>query len=96
MTNISGRELRIPLRVKPEEKALIEQGARARGLTVTDFLLTNGLREAERALCERTLFTLDDETYNHFMSVLERPARVVPEIHQKIEKNRKSKWKILD
>jgi uncharacterized protein (DUF1778 family) len=96
MTNVSGRELRIPLRVKPEEKALIEQGARARGLTVTDFLLTNGLREAESALCERILFALDEESYTHFMSVLERPARTIPEISQKIDKNRSSKWKVMD
>ncbi len=95
MAVTAGRELRIPLRVKPEQKALIERAAEARGLTVTDFVLSLALREAEIAVTERRLFTLDPDAYDHFLAVLERPARVVPEIAHRLEKIRKSKWKVV-
>jgi uncharacterized protein (DUF1778 family) len=95
MAQISAIEPRIAMRVDPAQKALIERGAQARGLSVTDFMVTLALREAEIALTERSLFVLDDESYNHFLAVLERPARIKPELRHLLEKNKKSKWKAL-
>ena len=94
MAQTQGTEQRIAMRVEPEQKALIERGARARGLSVTDFMLTLALREAEIALTERTLFGLDEETYNHFLAVLERPAQEKPELRRLVENNRGRKWKM--
>ncbi|MDR3440933.1 DUF1778 domain-containing protein [Telmatospirillum sp.] len=94
MAQTSGNESRIAMRVDPDQKALIERGAQARGLSVTDFMLTLALREAEIALTERTFFVLDDETYDHFLVILDRPAQEKPELGRLVEKNKRSKWKI--
>jgi uncharacterized protein (DUF1778 family) len=94
MAQTSGNEPRIAMRVDPDQKALIERGAQARGLSVTDFMLTLALREAEIALTERTFFVLDDETYDHFLAILDRPAQEKPELRRLVEKNKRSKWKI--
>jgi uncharacterized protein (DUF1778 family) len=93
MAQTSGNEPRIAMRVNPEQKALIEQGAKVRGLSITDFMLTLALREAEIALTERTLFALNEEDYDHFMAVMDRPAQTKPELRHLIDKNRKTKWK---
>lgn len=95
MAQSSGGEPRIAMRVDPDQKALIERGAKARGLSVTDFMLTLALREAEIALTERSLFILDEAKYQHFQAVLERPAQEKPEISRMIEKNRKRKWQMM-
>lgn len=87
-------EPRIAMRVDMRQKALIERGAAARGLSVTDFVLTLALREAETALAERTLFTLDEKTYNHFAAILDRPAQQKPEVKRLLEKNRNGKWRL--
>ena len=94
MAQTPGNEPRIAMRVNPEQKALIERGAEARGLSVTDFMLTLALREAEAALAERTLFTLDEETYQRWLAILDRPARSKPELSRLFEKNRRSKWHV--
>lgn len=89
------RETRLSLRVSPDQKALIERGADARGLSVTHFVLTVAAREAEQAIAEKTFFALDDETYNHFAAILERPGRVIPAVAERAAKARSSKWKVV-
>ena len=95
VTQTSG-EPRISMRVAAEQKTLIERGAEARGLSVTDFMLTLALREAEIALAERSLFVLDESAYAHFCAILDRPAQSRPEILRLIEKNKSGKWKTND
>lgn len=92
MAQTQSNEPRIAMRVDAAQKALIERGAAARGLSVTDFMLTLALREAEVALAERTLFTLDDATYDHVLAILDRPAQDKPELRRLIESNRGRRW----
>lgn len=92
MAHTQSNEPRIAMRVDAAQKALIERGAAARGLSVTDFMLTLALREAEIALAERALFTLDDETYGHFLAILDRPAQDKLELRRLAERNRGRRW----
>lgn len=94
MAHTSGTEPRIAMRVNPDQKTLIEQAAKVRGLSVTDFMLTLALREAEIALAERTLFALNEADYNHFMAIMDRPAQEKPELRRLINKNKSTKWKV--
>jgi uncharacterized protein (DUF1778 family) len=93
MAQVSGGEARITMRVGPEKKALIERAAEARGLSVTDFMLSLALREAETALADRAVFALSEDAYCRFSEILERPARAKLEFQELFERNRKSKWK---
>lgn len=93
MAQTSGTEPRIAMRVAPDQKALIERGARARGLSVTDFMLTLALREAEIALSERVLFSLDEDAYNKFVETFNRQEQIKPELERLLNTNRNSKWR---
>lgn len=95
MSNPSGSGSRINMRIDADQKTLIERGAAARGLNVTDFLLTAGLREAEKALIDRTVFTLDKDAYAHFCAILERPDQDNPTLRARLGRNKTSKWKIV-
>ena len=46
----------------------------------------------ERGAAERALFTLDDETYGHFLAILDRPAQDKPELRRLAERNRGRRW----
>ena len=94
MPQTRGNEPRITMRVNPEHKALIERGAAARGLSVTDFMLTLAIREAEIAITEKTVFVLSEEDYNHFVEILDRPVQDNPAVRRLFENNRNRRWKM--
>jgi uncharacterized protein (DUF1778 family) len=61
------------LRIKPEERGLIDRAARATGKTRTDFVLEAARRAAEDALLDRTLLTVSPEAYAAFLKRLDEP-----------------------
>ena len=87
MSDVAGIE-RINMRLQPDQKTLIVRGAEARGLSLTDFMLTAGLREAEMALLERTAFEIDAKTLAYFMEILDKPAEAKPGIKKLLERNK--------
>lgn len=88
----TGPESRLNMRVAPDQKALIEQAASARGLDVTAFVLSAAVREAEMALTERTYFVLDAENYDRFLALLDRPVQEKPEVAALRERVKMGKW----
>ena len=93
MTEAIGTETRIALRVDPQQKELIERGAAARGLTVTDYVKTLAIRDAQKVLTERTFFTLDPEAFAAFAAILDRPPQPKTLLVRQIQKARNSNWK---
>lgn len=63
------------LRIKPEERGLIDRAAALTGKTRTDFVLEAARRAAVDALTERTLFVLDEKVYAEFLAALDAPPR---------------------
>ena len=63
------------LRIKPEERGLIDRAAELAGKTRTDFVLDAARRAAVDTLTERTLFSVDAATYTKFVAVLDAPPR---------------------
>ncbi|MEQ1698373.1 MAG: DUF1778 domain-containing protein [Hyphomicrobiaceae bacterium] len=63
------------LRIKPEERGLIDRAAALTGKTRTDFVLEAARRAAVEALTERTLFAVDAETYTKFVAALDAPPQ---------------------
>ena len=59
------------LRIKPEERGLIDRAAELTGKTRTDFVLDAARRAAVEALTERTLFSVDAATYAKFVEALD-------------------------
>ena len=61
------------LRIKPEERGLIDRAAAVTGKTRTDFVLDAARRAAVDALTERTLFVVDEDRYAAFVAALDAP-----------------------
>ena len=63
------------LRIKPDERGLIDRAAQLTGKTRTDFVLDAARRAAVETLTERTLFSVDAATYARFLVALDAPLR---------------------
>jgi uncharacterized protein (DUF1778 family) len=63
------------LRIKPDERGLIDRAAALTGKTRTDFVLDAARRAAVDALTERTLFVVDEKVYAKFLAALDAPPR---------------------
>lgn len=63
----------VNLRLREDVRGLIDRAARARGKTRSDFMIDAARKAAEEALLDLTLVRVDVESYEHFLSVLDRP-----------------------
>jgi uncharacterized protein (DUF1778 family) len=61
------------LRIKPEDRGLIDRAAKLTGKTKTDFVLEAARRAAEDALVDRTLFLAGPEAFEAFRARLDEP-----------------------
>ena len=61
------------LRIKPEDRGLIDRAAQLTGKTKTDFVLEAARRAAEEALLDRTLFVVGAEAFEAFRARLDEP-----------------------
>ncbi len=63
------------LRIKADDRGLIDRAARLLGKTRTDFVLDAARRAAEDALLDRSVLAVDDATFAAFVARLEAPPR---------------------
>jgi uncharacterized protein (DUF1778 family) len=63
------------LRIKPEERSLIDRAAKARGKNRTDFVLDAARAAAEETLLDQVLLTASPKAYAEFLARLDRPPR---------------------
>ena len=61
------------IRIKTEERGLIDRAARARGKTRTDFILDAARLAAEEALLDQVLVSTSPEAFAAFLSRLDEP-----------------------
>ncbi len=71
---------RIEVRTTPTMKALLQRAATSSHKNVTDFLLEAGINAAEEALVDRRMFRLDDDEWQAFQDVLDRPVQSKPRL----------------
>lgn len=77
MANLKPTSRREPLnlRIKPEERGLIDRAATLTGKTRTDFVLEAARHAAEEALLDRTIFTVSPEAYAQFVARLDESPK---------------------
>jgi len=63
------------LRIRPEERGLIDRAARLAGKNRTDFVLEAARRAAEDTLLDRTVFIATAEGYAEFLARLDAPPQ---------------------
>ena len=73
--NKTGVRTSINIRIKPEERNLIDQAAKALGKNRTDFVLDAARHAAEDALMECTVLKVSPETYNQWLALLDAPPQ---------------------
>jgi len=63
------------IRIKSEERGLIDRAARARGKTRTDFILDAARLAAEETLLDQMLIVASGEAYAEFLARLDQAPR---------------------
>lgn len=63
------------LRIKPEDRLLIDRAAQLAGKNRTDFVLDATRKAAEETLLERTVFAVSPEAYAEFLARLDAPPQ---------------------
>ena len=63
------------LRIKPEERNLIDRAAKARGKNRTDFMLEAARSAAEEVLLDQVMITASAEAYAAFLARLDMPPQ---------------------
>ena len=75
MSATAPRRETLNIRIKAEERDLIDRAAHTRGKNRTDFILDAARRAAEDALLDRTVFAVSPEAYAEFLARLDAPAQ---------------------
>lgn len=63
------------LRIKPEDRSLIDRAAQARGKTRTDFVLDAARAAAEEALLDQAVIKVSPEAFAAFLERLDAPPQ---------------------
>jgi uncharacterized protein (DUF1778 family) len=74
-TTTAAQRSKIEIRTTPAQKKIIEQAAQAEGVNVTAFIFSRVLPEAQRVLGDRSLFVLNQSSWESLAEILNRPAR---------------------
>lgn len=74
----SAKDQRLNIRASQTEKAVVEQAASITHMGVSQFMLQAALRSAEEVLADQTRFVLPADKWSEFVTLLDRPARVIP------------------
>ena len=63
------------IRIKPEERNLIDRAAKTRGKNRTDFILEAARLAAEDALLDQVIISESPEAYSEFLARLDMPPK---------------------
>jgi uncharacterized protein (DUF1778 family) len=63
----------VNLRVRSDIRSLIDRAAKAQGKTRSDFMIDAARRAAEESLLDQALVRVDQNTYDYFVEILDRP-----------------------
>ena len=73
MTEITSKASRFEMRLTPSQKERLDRAAEFRGLSTSQWALTNLLVAADRDIQESHVLYLDDEQWNSFIKSLDGP-----------------------
>jgi uncharacterized protein (DUF1778 family) len=63
----------VNLRIREDVRMLIDRAAKAQSKSRSDFIIDAARRAAEDTLLDQTFLRVDEETYQHFLNVLDAP-----------------------
>ena len=80
------------IRIRAEERGLIDRAAAARGTNRTDFILDAARRAAEDALLDQVLISVGPKAYAEFLDRLDAPAKPNAKLRRTMK--RPLPWKV--
>ncbi len=69
----TGKRETLNIRIKPEERSLIDRAAKTRGKNRTDFILDAARTAAEEALLDQVIIMTNPKAYAEFLKQLDMP-----------------------
>jgi uncharacterized protein (DUF1778 family) len=84
------KEHPLSMRLPDADIAMIDRAATLRGRSRTDFVREAAVRAAEEVIMESTLVRMSPKGFRAFMTAIEAPATVVPEMVELFK--RKAPW----
>jgi len=72
----------LDIRITPEVRRLLQQAARERHTTISQFVLQSALHSANTVLAERSRIALNAEQWTAFMAALDAPPRRHPRMER--------------
>lgn len=64
----------IHIRVRPEEREMIDRAARLRGMNRSQFIMAAATKEAANAVFDNSVIRMSGEDFDAFMHALDHPA----------------------
>lgn len=80
MTSTPARRETLNIRIRAQDRGLIEQAAASLGKTKTDFILDAARRAAEEALLDRHVLVVGRAAYDDFLARLDAPPAANPRL----------------
>ena len=74
------RDAVMPIRVRREDRDLLDRAAQMLGKSRSEFVLETARREARTVLGDQTVFQLDAKQWKAFATELDRPTRDVSKL----------------
>ncbi len=71
----SSKRETLNIRIKPDERNLIDRAAHAKGKNRTDFILDAARAAAEEILLDQAMITITPQAYAKFLARLDMPPR---------------------
>ena len=82
MPTPSTRSDKLDIRITPEAKRLLQQAAKERHTTISQFVLESALNSASAVLAERSHIGLNAAQWTAFMAALDEPPRRHPRMER--------------
>lgn len=89
-TTASVKRETLNIRIKPEERGLIDRAALSQGKNRTDFILDAARLAAEDALLSQTVLSVSSDAYADFVARLDLPPRPNPRLRKTMQ--RRAPW----
>lgn len=83
--SLSTKRDSLNLRIKPEDRGLIDRAARMLGKNRTDFVLDAARRAAQETLLDRTVFLVSEAAYAEFLARLDAPPEPNPRLRKSMQ-----------
>jgi uncharacterized protein (DUF1778 family) len=77
---------RLNLRLTPAQDATLRRAADAKGVAVSEYVLSHAVEAAEADLADRRVFLVNDEAWCQLQEALDRPPRPPARLRRLLDK----------